>query len=150
MKEIIHALKYERRRSIAPGLATLMRESGGRVLCDADAVVPVPLHWRRQYDRGFNQAHDLAIHLGPPVIAMLERTRSTHTQIELPKEQRQNNVRGAFSLRPGTFIQLPRIVVLIDDVATTGATLDSCARVLQRAGVQEVRALTAARVVSGR
>ena len=151
MKEIIHALKYERRRSISPRLGAVMRDHGTALLRDADAVVPVPLHPRREYQRGFNQAEDLAAHLGPPVVRMLKRVRHTHSQIELPKEERQANVRHAFALADrDSSIALPTIVVLVDDVSTTGSTLEACAAVLKAAGVKEVRALTAARVVSGR
>ncbi len=157
MKEIIHALKYERRRSIAPPLGELMRVAGTRLLKDADAVVPVPLHPRREYQRGFNQADDLARQLVVPVAPLLKRIVFTQTQIELPKEQREANVKNAFGLRPSAFglipdsrFLIPEVVVLVDDVSTTGATLDACARVLKRAGVKEVRALTAARVVSER
>jgi ComF family protein len=151
MKEIIHALKYERRRSIAAPLGALMRATGARLLQDADLVVPVPLHPRREYERGFNQAEDLAMHLGPPVARLLKRTRHTQSQIDLPKHQRQQNVKGAFDIAaPGSRLPVPDIVVLVDDVSTTGSTLDACARVLKRAGVKEVRALTAARVVTER
>ena len=148
MKEIIHALKYERRRSISPRLGALMREQGAALLRDADVVVPVPLHPRRQYERGFNQAEDLAIHLGPPVARLLKRVRHTHSQIELPKARRQENVRDAFAVE-GRFSNVA-IAVLIDDVSTTGSTLEACAKVLRAAGVKEVRALTAARVVNER
>ena len=152
MKEIIHALKYERRRSISPYLAALMRECGTALLQDATIVVPVPLHPRREYERGFNQADDLARHLGPPVIKLLTRVRHTPSQIDLPKDERQQNVKGAFALAPDARRLLPEacIAVLVDDVSTTGSTLDACARVLKTAGVKEVRALTAARVVTAR
>ena len=89
MKEIVHALKYEHRRTIAVRLGALMRERGAQMLLDADAVVPVPLHPRREYERGFNQAEDLARQLGPPVARMLSRVRHTRSQIELPKDQRK-------------------------------------------------------------
>jgi ComF family protein len=151
MKEIIHALKYDRRRSISRPLGELMRITGARILKDADVVVPVPLHPRREYQRGFNQAEDLARHLGPPVIPLLKRIVFTQSQIELPKEQRQANVKDAFALAaPGSRLPVPGVVVLVDDVATTGATLQACALVLKRSGVKEVRALTAARVVNER
>lgn len=150
MKEIIHALKYERRRSISPRLGSLMRECGAAALQDANAVVPVPLHPRREYDRGFNQAEDLAMHLGLPVMRLLKRVRHTPSQIELPKNQRQQNVKDAFGLQRSAIGEMPRIVVVVDDVSTTGSTLDACARVLKDAGVEEVRALTAARVVNAR
>jgi len=150
MKEIIHALKYERRRSVAPRLGELMRATGARLLKDADLVVPVPLHPRREYERGFNQAEDLARQLGLPVAPLLRRVIHTQSQIELPKEQRRENVKDAFAFLPvpGSRLPVPGVVVLIDDVATTGATLDACATVLKRNGVKEVRALTAARVVT--
>lgn len=151
MKDIIHALKYERRRSIAGPLGCLMRTTGGHLLRDADAVVPVPLHRRREYQRGFNQADDLARQLGVPVVPLLKRVVFTQSQIELPKDQRHENVKDAFAFSvPGSPFQVPGVVVLVDDVATTGATLDACARVLKAGGVKEVRALTAARVVSER
>ena len=146
MKDIIHALKYDRRRSISPRLGALMRDRGAALLRDADCVVPVPLHPLREYSRGFNQAHDLCLHLGPPVLPLLKRVRHTPSQIDLPRQERQHNVRDAFAIggdeRGGA-----QIVVLVDDVSTTGATLEACARVLKNAGVREVRALTAARVV---
>jgi ComF family protein len=152
MKDIVHALKYERRRSIAPPLGQLMKECGAELLRDADVAVPVPLHRRREYQRGFNQAEDLAAQLGLPVIKLLSRVRHTHSQIDLPKHQRQENVKNAFALNPVPLSPLPApgIVVLVDDVSTTGATLEACARVLKSAGVKEVRALTAARVVNER
>ena len=159
MKEIIHALKYERRRTISPRLGALMRECGSALLCDATLVVPVPLHPRREYDRGFNQAEDLARYLGVPMARLLARVRHTHSQIDLPKHQRQENVKDAFALTPDprslfpnprSLFPDPCIIVLVDDVSTTGSTLDACARVLKANRVTEVRALTAARVVSER
>jgi ComF family protein len=152
MKEIIHALKYESRRTIAPRLGALMRERGAELLRDADAVVPVPLHPRREFQRGFNQADDLARQLGLPVVPLLRRAVHTQSQIELPKHLRQENVRDAFTLNtvPGSQLPVPGVIVLVDDVSTTGATLEACARVLKATGVKEVRALTAARVVTGR
>jgi ComF family protein len=150
LRDIIHALKYEGRRSITPPLGTLMRDCGAELLSGADAVVPVPLHPRRERARGFNQAEDLASHLGPPVAKLLARVRFTASQIELPADARQENVRDAFALIPVPRAPIPGVVVLVDDVATTGATIEACAKVLKRGGVREVRALTAARVVTGR
>ena len=154
MKDIVHALKYDRRRSISPRLGSLMRERGAEVLRGADAVVPIPLHPRRAYTRGFNQAHDLAIHLGLPVLPLLKRVVHTPSQIDLPRHQRLRNVKDVFAVgKPdGLSPQVSvgsSIIVLVDDVSTTGATLEECARVLIAAGVNEVRALTAARVLHG-
>jgi ComF family protein len=150
LRDIIHALKYERRRSIAKPLGALMRERGAGLLRGADLAVPVPLHPRRERERGFNQAGDLARQLGLPVASLLRRTRHTTSQIELPAEARHQNVRDAFALTPDPRSPIPGVIVLVDDVATTGATLEACARVLKAAGVKEVRALTAARVATGR
>lgn len=178
LRDIIHALKYEGRRSIAPPLGALMRSAGADLLRDADVVVPVPLHPRRERSRGFNQANDLARALGLPVRPLLRRTRYTTSQIELPKDERHRNVRDAFEYcRPALTLRQaqghpersrgvsercrgmaattrvegsPSVVVLIDDVSTTGATLEACASVLKAAGAKQVRALTAARVASAR
>lgn len=145
---IIHAVKYQGRRSLARRLSTLMREAGADLLAGADLVIPVPLHGSRRRARGFNQASDLARHLGLPVRHALRRVRPTPTQTSLPAARRHRNVRGAFAVtRVGRHLA-GSTVVLVDDVCTTGATLDACARVLKEAGVREVRALTAARVVT--
>jgi ComF family protein len=151
LRDVIHALKYEGRRSIAPHLSRLMAQHGADVLRGADAVVPVPLHRRRLRQRGFNQAADLARGLGLPALNVMRRVRATHPQVDLPAAERRANVRDAFAmrgLRRHTAVA-GVVVVLVDDVATTGATLEACARVLRQAGAREVRALTAARVVTG-
>jgi ComF family protein len=130
-----------------------MRQRGRELLDEADCVVPVPLHWRREYQRGFNQARAIARHVGLPVIDALVRRRSTRPQVELASDRRRANVEGAFGLRAQYFRTsdvLGYRVVLIDDVSTTGATLDACARVLKEGGASQVYALTAARVVTRR
>lgn len=110
--------------------------------------MPVPLHWRRRCSRGFNQADDLAAALGLPVVRALRRRRQTGVQASLHADHRRTNVAGAFALtrrarRTGAVAGA--VVVLVDDVETTGATLDACARVLREAGAREVRAVTIAR-----
>jgi ComF family protein len=147
LRSIVHALKYDGRRSLARPLAALMRQRGADVLAGAAAAVPVPLHPSRQRARGFNQAADLARHLGLPVIPALRRIRPTAVQAELPASQRFMNVSDAFRATRAAR-DLCGVVVLIDDVRTTGATLDACARALKQAGAREVRALTAARVAT--
>jgi ComF family protein len=127
-----------------------MRERGGEVLAGAAFAVPVPLHRRRQRQRGFNQAADLANQLGLVVVHGLARSKPTTAQASLPAARRHANVREAFVARRAARRLNGAIVVLVDDVCTTGATLEACARVLRSAGVAEVRALTAARVVSRR
>ena len=151
LRQIIHAFKYDPRRSLGRPLGQLLREAGSDLLEEASCVVPVPLHpWRRLY-RGFNQAADLAATLPIPVVHALWRRRMTAPQTGLAAGARRRNVRGAFRLSPllrRSVIQTmiaERIVVLVDDVRTTGATLDACAHVLRDAGAKEVRALTVAR-----
>jgi len=158
LREIIHAFKYGARRSLAHPLARfIFSQTETRALLDGiDAVVPVPLHWTRRRTRGFNQARDLAraLRLDAPVRRALRRVRATPPQTDLPAAQRHRNVRGAFALtrrvRAGTDAARwldGACVLLVDDVCTTGATLEACARVLKAAGVREVRAVTAARAV---
>ena len=152
LRELIHALKYDGRRSIARPMADLMRWRGAELLKAADCVVPVPLHWRREYERGFNQARELARHLGLPVMEPLARRRHTRAQVELPSNLRRANVADAFAVRRrwgGSGFQ-GATIVLVDDVSTTGATLEACAAPLKGAGAAAVFALTAARVVSRR
>ena len=149
MREIIHAFKYRGRRSLAAPLGTLMRVYGQSVLTGATHVVPVPLHPWRRMQRGFNQARDLARTLELPVAPILWRRHRTIAQADLTAEQRWRNVDGAFGVSP---LASPRaraalrgaVVVLVDDVRTTGATLHACAEALADVHVGEVRVLTAA------
>jgi ComF family protein len=144
LRAIVQALKYHARPTLARHLAMRMREAGADILSGADLVVPVPLHRSRERSRGFNQARELARHLGLPSAGALARTRSTASQADLPAARRHANVRGAFTWRADVPVA-GSIVVLVDDVVTTGATLNACAAPLLAAGATEVRALTAAR-----
>jgi ComF family protein len=144
LRAIVHALKYDRRPTIARHLASRMRQAGAEVLAGADLVVAVPLHRSRERARGFNQARELGRHLGLPAVEALVRTRRTPPQAELPAARRHANVRGAFAWRQDVAVK-GRTIVLVDDVSTTGATLNACARPLLDAGAAEIRALTAAR-----
>jgi ComF family protein len=148
LRAVVHALKYDGRRSLADPLARRMREHGQWVLDGADAIVPVPLHPSRRRERGFNQATDLAGRLGFPVAAILRRIRHTVPQTTLAAGQRHGNVLDAFAATRRAADYSGRIVVVVDDVSTTGATLEACARALLESGIGEVRALTAARVVT--
>jgi ComF family protein len=147
LRAAIHALKYEGRQRLAEPLASLMARSAADILEGADLVVPVPLHRSRQRSRGFNQAEELARHLGLPVDHALRRVRKTPSQTDLPAARRHANVRHAFAIVRRAEVR-GTVVVLVDDVSTTGATLDACARVLLESGAREVRAITAARVVA--
>jgi competence protein ComFC len=154
LREIIHAFKYEGRRSLADPLGRMVRDAGSAILQGCDCVVPVPLHPWRRMRRGFNQARDLAKRLERPVVDGLWRIRPTRSQMALNANARRSNVRGAFVVSPFACgarlygVRSPlledRSVVLVDDVRTTGATLDECAKVLLVAGAREVKALTVA------
>jgi ComF family protein len=151
LREIIHAFKYDARRSLGSQLGEMLREASADVMNGASCAVPVPLHPWRRLRRGFNQAADLAAALPIPIVHALWRRRMTAPQTGLAAGARRRNVRGAFRLSPllrrrvlQTMIA-GQIVVLVDDVRTTGATLDACAHALKDAGAQEVRALTVAR-----
>jgi ComF family protein len=150
LREIIHAFKYDGRRTLARRLGALIGTAAQDLLRDAYCVVPVPLHPWRRLVRGFNQAADLAAGLGPPLVAALWRTRTTASQTGLHAAARRRNVQNAIVmsrlLRPRTVEQYisGRIVVVVDDVRTTGATLEACARALKAAGASEVRTATVA------
>ena len=145
-RESIHALKYEGQRRYAPLLAALARPAFVR-LPSPNALVPVPLAQARYRQRGFNQsallAHALAAPLGWRVEAgWLTRVRETPPQVGLNDHERRANVAGAFAANPAVYGQH---VCVIDDVATTGATLDACAEALYAAGAAAVWAFAIAR-----
>jgi ComF family protein len=148
---LVLAFKHADRTQNAPAFAAWMARAGADTLAGADLLVPVPLHWTRLVRRRFNQAALLARALskrsGIPVAPdLLARVRMTRTQGDLTRAQRRRNVRGAFQVRATAPLR-GKTVVLIDDVMTTGATFEACARALRRAGAREVRALALARVV---
>jgi len=159
LRDLIHAVKYDERRTLATALAPLLIRNAGDLIAPGALLVPVPLHPWRQWSRGFNQAEDIARaiarHAHASVVHALRRARHTRPQSDLDAEARRRNVRGAFALagwtpwsrrrRAGRLAD--RRVVLVDDVMTTGATLEACAEVLLEAGAREVSAVTLARVV---
>jgi ComF family protein len=150
-RHLVLALKHGDRTHLARALGRWMRRAGAELLDGADLIAPVPLHWSRLFARRFNQAGLLAhaIHAagGPPVAPdWLMRRRRTPSQGRLGPAARARNVRGAFALRPGRSVKGKRVVI-VDDVLTTGATAEECARVLRRAGAEWIGVLTLARAV---
>jgi ComF family protein len=153
MREALHAFKFRGRRGLAAPLGDLLVEATeGRLPAGVPAVlVPVPLHPRRERERGFNQASLLARRVGlawgvPVGGDVLVRVVATPSQTELDAPARRANVRAAFRLRRPELIA-GRHVLLVDDILTTGATLSECARCLREGGAATVGALTVARVV---
>ena len=148
LREMVHALKYSGHRSLGTPLGALMRSADPRLLAAADVVVPVPLHPWRQLRRGFNQADELARALGRPVWRPLRRRTLGVPQAKLSGDERRTHVRTAYGLskiRAIVQARRPKYVVLVDDVMTTGATIDACSRVLRESGVEWIGALTLAR-----
>lgn len=147
VRECIHALKYEGQRPYARFLAGLARPAFA-TLPPPDAIVPVPLFPQRERGRGFNQSALIARHLaddGLPVMTRwLTRTRDTPPQVGQDREARHANVADAF-VCPDAEAVRGRHILLLDDVATTGATLDACARTLRAAGAASVHALVVAK-----
>lgn len=148
LRQLIHLFKYARIRPLAAPLGEFLAAAIPRDQT-FDAVVPVPLHWRRRWQRGFNQsallARAVARRYGIPVRTALRRIRATATQAGLTNARRRSNVAGAFLVRRAHHLAGRRIL-LVDDVMTTGATATACAFALKRAGARYVALLTLARV----
>lgn len=144
---LIHAFKYGGQLALAPWLGTALAEAVKEA--DFDLIIPLPLHPRRLCERGYNQSGEvakfLARRLGRPLdLDHCRRSRATPPQAELPLDKRLNNVRGAFECSTD-FSGLH--ILLVDDVMTTGATLDECARTLKLHGAARVSVAVAARAL---
>ena len=152
-RTMVQAFKYGDRLDLAPAMGRWMATAGRELLGEADALVPVPLHWRRLWSRRFNQAATLAQTVsrisGVPVAHdLLKRMRATRQQVGLTQAERARNVQGAFRVpRDARGHVCGKRLLLVDDVLTSGATLDTCARILLRAGAASVDVLVFARVV---
>ncbi|MFZ5917094.1 MAG: ComF family protein [Chloroflexota bacterium] len=149
LREALHALKYNGLRAVAQPLGQLMARHWQADPLPADVILPVPLHRSRQRQRGYNQAAvlagALAQEIGLPLRQdWLVRRRSTVSQTELDAVQRRENVAEAFEARADGVLTGKR-VLLIDDVCTTGATLEACSIALRRAGAQSVWGFTLGR-----
>ena len=149
VREAVHQFKFENVRYLAPTLAALMSDELS-TLPEGTTVLAVPLHKDRLRERGYNQsgliAGQLALRLGLLLADnLLVRTRPTKPQMSLPPAERRLNVKGAFAAVEGAL--MPKIVLLVDDVVTTGSTMSECAGVLKAAGVERVIGAAVARAV---
>lgn len=148
LRRLIHLYKYET-------IVSLAKPLGGMAVCALpsheryDAVVPVPMHWRKRAERGFDQTWELAREVsrqtGIPVSRGLERLRHGKAQAGLSGKERRKSLVGAYAARPEAGLS-GKSVLLVDDVWTTGSTVMMCAAELKRAGVSRVYGLTVARV----
>jgi ComF family protein len=151
-RALVHALKYGDRLDLAPMMGRWISRAGREILAEADALVPVPLHWRRLWTRRFNQSAMLAASVSaasgvPIVTTALKRVKATVQQVGLSRSERATNVQGAFRVpEQGKAAVAGRRLVVLDDVLTSGATVEGCARALLRAGARQVDVLVFARV----
>jgi len=152
-QKLIHRLKYDKKIHLGKRLAQMLGESISQEkdFAGCDMVIPVPLHRARQRERGFNQSEVLAEGISqatglPLVKDVLKRKKNTKDQTYLNVQQRAENVRGAFVVTQPERIS-DKNVILVDDVMTTGATLNECARVLLDSGAENIFAVTLAVVV---
>ncbi len=147
LRELVHLYKYDGVRPLARTFGKFLAQALPRET-SFDVIVPMPLHWLKQWQRGFNQADLLAREIGKkwgvPVRNVIRRRRATSPQAGLTNAKRRANVRGAFRPMRGRPVDGMR-VLLVDDVVTTGATASACARVLKRAGAAHVALLALAR-----
>lgn len=146
LRQLVHLFKYGRIQTLARPLAKFLLKALP-LEQSFDAIVPMPLHWRKQWQRGFNQSELLAREVSKrwnvPVKRMVRRIRATTVQAGLTGAKRRANVSGAFRAKAAIAGQR---VLLVDDVMTTGATASACASALKRAGAARVTLLTLARV----
>ncbi|MDP4796156.1 MAG: ComF family protein [Rhodospirillales bacterium] len=150
----ILAFKHGDRTDLVPALVKWMARPAAPLLADADIVAPVPLHWTRLLSCRYNQAALLANALArhghvPSIPDLLQRTRRTGSQGGKSRQGRKKNVRGAFRVHPRfNLILRDKRVLLVDDVMTTGASVEACTRALLRMGAKAVDVITIARVVT--
>jgi ComF family protein len=146
--QVVLALKFRGLDFLAGDIADALADRHSEALREHAVVTEVPLHWRRRWSRHYDQASllasALAAHLDLPHRRLLKRPRATTPQTSLGGHARRRNIEGAFASCHSLERRPPRTVVLVDDVATTGATLDAAARELKRAGVEKVTAVVAA------
>lgn len=145
---VVRGLKFARLDYLGPPLGEAVADRLSPALEGFDVVTPVPLHWRRQWRRGFNQAEQIAVGLArrrhTPLRLLLRRCRATAAQSGLPRPKRLLNPRDSFRCRRGPGLG-GLAILLVDDVATTGATLEAAARCLRKTGAERVTAVTVGR-----
>jgi competence protein ComFC len=154
LRTAIHRFKFKKRKNLAEPLGIILvkylSHSPMLDMNELEVIIPVPLHKKRERQRGFNQAKLLAEILGryydKPVVSALERVKNTKAQFDLPRDERFNNISGAFKVSDPKSVYNKRIL-LLDDIYTTGATIAECSKALKIAGARRVEVLTLSRAV---
>lgn len=147
IKEAIYRFKFHNIREYASFFGEAMAEYGEKFVADFDpqVLIPVPVHWKKRRARGYNQAELLARELGrrldiPVDRVLVRRVKNTRPQKALSKKERRENIKSAFELKTG--VDVPERVLLVDDIYTTGSTLEEIAVLLKGAGVKEIWCFT--------
>lgn len=152
-KQLVHRFKYRKHTVLASLLSEWTGQAGEKWITDADLICAVPLHWRRMAQRGYNQSAIMAQRIAekysrPYRPQLIKRLRYTPPQASLSRNERQKNVQGLFRIDPRFSEQINGArVVLVDDVITTGATIEACCKALKKAGVAHITVLAFARTV---
>jgi ComF family protein len=155
LKEAIHAFKYDGVKELAESLSNLLiqhlkDDRLGFVRQMKPLLIPVPLHKSKEIERGFNQSALLSEKLGHKLNLKIEKnflvkTKKTPAQVKLKEDERRKNIKGAFAFIGERKAILGKTILLVDDVMTTGSTLNECAKVLKRAGAKKVWGLVLAK-----
>ncbi len=154
-KAMVARLKYGERLDLARAMARLMVQAGGPLLASAEVLIPVPMHrgrlWRRRYNQAALLANEIGALAGKPILLdTLRRVKRTPPQVGLTRNERRSNLAGAFRIEPGQKAAIEgRHCLVIDDVRTTGSTLNACAHILRQAGAARIDVLTFTLVPDG-
>lgn len=147
-KVLLHKLKYEGRIELAKVIGGLMSDRLKNEGLGIDIIIPVPIHKKKLEARGFNQSYEIAVELGrklgKPVLDCMERKKETRAQYDLDRLQRQHNIVDAFSVRLSYNVGKYKSVLLLDDIYTTGSTVNECSKALKEAGAGDIYVITAA------
>lgn len=152
MRRLVSSFKYSDQTELGPWMANWMVRAGSELLAQEPVLIPVPLHSRRLISRRYNQSAELVRHIAGETECefqcdVLERIKNTKQQVGLSSKERERNVMGAFRVKKDNAYRIKgKSILLVDDVFTTGATVNAAAKALKRAGVQSVDVLTFARV----